>query len=194
MTVAATSLEERRLVRALRAGDETAYSELHDRYHPQLVAVARSLGCSRALAEEVAQETWTAVVREIHRFEARSALKTWIFRILVNAAQAQAKRERRSIPVASSETVVELDRFRRRATKSPDEELILKETVEQVHAAITTLTPAQRDVITLRDIHGWSADDVCGELGISRGNQRVLLHRARAHVRSALRPYLEQAA
>lgn len=189
-----TSLEERRLLRALRAGDEDAYARLHDLYDTRLVALAMSHGCSRAVAQEVVQETWAAVVRSIHAFEGRSALKTWIFRILVNAANAQVKRERRSVPLPLSETIVDLDRFRsRRMAAPPEDQLVLKETVEHVHAAIETLTPAQRNVITLRDVHGWTAKDVCGQLGISQGNQRVLLHRARAHVRRALSSYLEAA-
>jgi RNA polymerase sigma-70 factor (ECF subfamily) len=191
--VVAISLEERRLLRALRAGDEAAYAQLHDLYDGRLVAVAMSHGCSRAVAQEVVQETWAAVVRHIHAFEGRSTLKTWIFRILINAANAQAERERKTVPLPS-ENVVDLDRARSRRTIAPEDQLVLKETIEHVHAAIECLTPIQRNVITLRDVHGWTAEDVCGELGISKGNQRVLLHRARAHVRTALSSYLDPAA
>jgi RNA polymerase sigma-70 factor (ECF subfamily) len=183
------SLDERRLVRALRAGEETAYARLHELYDARLVELAVAHGCSRAVAQEVVQETWTAVVRNIQAFEGRSSLKTWIFRILVNAANAHAARERRSMPVAP-EVVVDLDDARsRRRTMPPDEQLVLRETVASVHAAIGQLTPSQRHVITLRDVHGWTAEDVSGELGISRGHQRVLLHRARAHVRRSLSAY-----
>jgi RNA polymerase sigma-70 factor (ECF subfamily) len=188
------SLEERRFLRALRAGDEEAYARLHELYDARLADLAVAHGCSRAVAQEVVQETWTAVVRNIHSFEGRSSLKTWIFRILVNGANAHAQRERRSVPL-SLDVVVDLDHVRNRRLALPaDERVVLKETVEHVHAAIGRLTPSQRNVITLRDVHGWSAEDVSGRLGISRGHQRVLLHRARAHVRNSLSSYLEAAA
>jgi RNA polymerase sigma-70 factor (ECF subfamily) len=185
------SLEERRLLRGLRAGDQAAYARLHELYDARLAELAVAHGCSRAVAQEVVQETWTAVVRNIKSFQGRSSLKTWIFRILVNAANAQAKRERKSVPF-SPEVVVDLDDERsRRRTMPPEEQLVLQETVAQVHAAIGQLTPSQRRVITLRDLHGWTAEDVSGRLGISRGHQRVLLHRARAHVRRSLSGYLD---
>ena len=186
----AVSFEERRLVRALRAGDEKAFETLVGLYDARLVALAVAHGCSRAVAQEVVQETWVSVVRNIHAFEGRSSLKTWIFRILVNAANAHAERERRNVPL-EPDVVVDLDQARhRRAPLAPEEHVVLKETVEHVHAAIGQLSPRQRDVITLRDLHGWTAEDVSGRLGISRAHQRVLLHRARAHVRRALSAYL----
>ena len=189
------SLDERRLLRALRAGDEAAYAELHDRYDARLVALAMSHGLSRAVAQEAVQETWASVVRNIHAFEGRSALKTWIFRILVNAAMAHAKRERRSIPLSGVATnVVEFDEARRASALPPDEQLIWKETVGKLRAAIQTLTPAQRTVITLRDVHGWSPEEVREHLGLSEGNERVLLHRARTHVRRSLAAYLQPSA
>ena len=177
------SLDERRLVRRLRAGDEAAFAELHAEYDAQLVALAISHGCSHAVAQEVVQETWAAVVRAVHGFQGRASLKTWIYRILLNAAHAHAKRERRTLP----QNVVDLEQARsRRAAASPEDELVLRETVAHVHAAIRDLAPAQREVITLRDVYGLDADDVSSRLGISQGNQRVLLHRARAHVRRAV--------
>jgi RNA polymerase sigma-70 factor (ECF subfamily) len=192
MHAVATPLEDRRVLNALRAGDESAYTELHARYNARLVALARSLGCSRAVAEEVTQDTWASVYREIHRFEGRSALKTWIFRILVNAASAQAQRERRVVPLsATSGNVIELDHARLNRATQPDEQLLWKELIGQLRVAIDGLPQTQRAVITLRDLQGWSAEDVSVELDISRGNQRVLLHRARAHVRSAIAGYLD---
>jgi RNA polymerase sigma-70 factor (ECF subfamily) len=190
-----TSLAERRLLRALRAGDKDAYATLHARYDTSMFALARSHGCSPAVAHEVVQEAWASVVRGIHTFEGRSSLKTWIFTILVNAANAHVKRERRSVPASSlPDNVIELQTVRTRPpVMQPDERLLWKETVGQVHAAIRTLSPAQRDVITLRDVLGWPADEVSGHLGISPENQRVLLHRARTRVRSALATYLEAA-
>jgi RNA polymerase sigma-70 factor (ECF subfamily) len=191
-----TSLDERRLLRGLRAGDEEAYATLHARHDASMYALARSHGCSPAVAREVVQEAWVSVVRGIHRFEGRSALKTWIFTILVNAANAHVRRERRTVPAAElPDNVIDLQTARTRPpVQQPDERLIWKETVGQVHEAIDVLPPAQRDVITLRDVHGWRADEVSSHLGISRDNQRVLLHRARARVRSALWEYLKAAA
>jgi RNA polymerase sigma-70 factor (ECF subfamily) len=189
------SLDERRLLRDLRAGDERAYAELHERYDDRLLALAIARGCSRAVAQEAVQETWAAVVRTIDSFEGRAALKTWIFRILVNTASAHAKRERRSIPLSGvGDNVVELDEVRRASALPPDEQLIWKETVLELRAAIESLSPTQRNVITLRDVHGWSPEDVRAHLGLSEGNERVLLHRARTHVRRRLAGYLRPAA
>ncbi len=186
--------DERHLVDALRAGDESAFALLHELYDARLVALAMSHGCSRSVAEEVAQETWAAVVRSIHNFEGRSALKTWIFRILVNAANHQVKRERRSVPLSTvDECVVDLAEARsHRIAAPPEEHLLWKEMLAHVLAAIERLSPVQREVITLRDVRGLSANEVCGELGISEGNQRVLLHRARGNVRLALADYLDE--
>jgi RNA polymerase sigma-70 factor (ECF subfamily) len=178
-------VSDRELVQALKAGDGAAYAALHGRYSARLVSLAMSHGCTRAVAEEVVQDTWTAVVRNIHAFEGRAAFKTWLFRILVNAANAQVKRERRTVPVEAS--VIDLAQARaRRTAAAPQEELELRETIQEVTAAIKALPPAQRRVITLRDVRGWSAEEVCEQLEISDANQRVLLHRARTYVRNAL--------
>lgn len=189
------SLNQRRLVHALRGGDEQAYATLHARYDASMFALARSHGCSPAVAQEVVQETWASVIRGIHRFEGRSSLKTWIFTILVNAANAHVKRERRTVPASTlPDNVIDLQSARTRApVVQPDERLIWKETLSQVHAAIATLSPGQRDVITLRDVLGWSAAEVYDHLGISSANQRVLLYRARGHVQRALEAYLAPA-
>ena len=177
--------DERALVRALRAGERGAFEALHDTYDARMVAVAQAQGLSRAAAEEAVQETWSAVARHIHSFRADAALKTWIFRILVNAARAHAKRERRSVPVESN--VIDLAQARaRRMARSPYEELAERETLREIAAAIGGLPAAQRKVIVLRDLRGWSAQEVCDELEISEANQRVLLHRARTHVRNSV--------
>jgi RNA polymerase sigma-70 factor, ECF subfamily len=184
--------DDRELVAALRAGDDEAFAQLRELYDAKLLALAMSHGCSRAVAEEVVQETWASVARSIHGFEGRSALKTWIFQIHVHASNRQAKRERRSVPFSSvDEGVIDLQEARnRRRELEPDEHLLWKEMLAHVQAAIERLTPAQREVITLRDLRGLSAGEVCGELGITAGNQRVLLHRARGNVRLALTDYL----
>jgi RNA polymerase sigma-70 factor, ECF subfamily len=176
------NLDERRLVRRLRGGDESAYAELHALYDARLVSLAMSHGATRAVAHEVVQDTWTAVARSIHTFQGRSSLKTWIFRILVNAVNAQVKRERRVVPLAVVETAG--------TAPTPHDQIVWKELLARLRAAIERLSPAQRNVIVLRDLQGMSSEEVCDHLDISEGNQRVLLHRARSHVRDELAPYL----
>jgi RNA polymerase sigma factor (sigma-70 family) len=176
-------LDERRFVAALRARDPSAYEELHARYGERLVALAMSHGCSRAVAQEVVQDTWAAVVRSIDGFQGRSSLKTWIYRILVNAANALVKRERRVVPLPGVEQPA--------TAATPHEQVLWKELIARLRAAIEALSPAQRNVIVLRDIQGLSSEEVCDHLEISEGNQRVLLHRARSSVRLALVGYLD---
>jgi RNA polymerase sigma-70 factor (ECF subfamily) len=167
---------------------------------------------SRAVAEDVAQEVWLGVVRGIGRFEGRSSLRTWIFRILANQARTRARREARSVPFSSlagpggDGPTVDPDRFLgadhpafpghwasppRSWEGMPEQELLAGETRERVQNAIDMLPASQRAVISLRDVEGWSSPEVCDLLDISEGNQRVLLHRARATVREALEEYLD---
>ncbi len=160
---------------------------------------------SPAVAEEVVADTWLAVVTGLERFEERSALKTWLFRILTNKAKTRGRREARSLPFSSfvgdgdeAETAVEVDRFARDGHWSapprgvPEERLLAREARQRVEAAIAALPPNQRAVITLRDVEGLSADEACNVLGLSETNQRVLLHRARAKVRAAFERYLDE--
>jgi RNA polymerase sigma-70 factor (ECF subfamily) len=207
------TLEDKQLVAALRRGDDSAFAALLETYHSALVHVAMAYVRNRAVAEEVVQETWLGVIRGIDRFEGRSSLKTWIFRIVANIAKTRAEREGRTIPFSSlrvaddaDEPAVEPERFLDathgpfaghwaappvRWDTLPEERLRSKETLARVREAVETLPPTQRAVITLRDIEQWSSDEVCDLLGLSEGNQRVLLHRARSKVRRALEPYLD---
>jgi RNA polymerase sigma-70 factor (ECF subfamily) len=198
--------DERALVARLRAGEEAAFRALIEMYHAMLVRVARMYVSSQAVAEEVAQETWLAVLQGIDRFEERSSLKTWLFRILTNRAKTRGIREGRSLPFSAleaEEPAVEPERFHGGAhawpghwaappTGFPEERLLAGETREVIERAIEALPPTQRAVISLRDIEGWSADEVCNALTLSETNQRVLLHRARSAVRAALEQYLEE--
>ena len=202
---------DRRLVQALRRGDEAAFGELVDMYHASMLRLARSFVSDRAVAEEIVQEAWLGVIRGIARFEGRSSLKTWIFRILTNTAKKRGARERRTVPFSAliapggdDDGVVDADRFLPAGHlwaghwaagpdswgPAPEERLIASETRQVIEAAIETLLDSQRQVITLRDVEGWSADEVCDALEISEVNQRVLLHRARAKVRAHLADYL----
>jgi RNA polymerase sigma-70 factor, ECF subfamily len=198
--------DDRTLVAALRGGDERAFEALVERYHGSLVRIARMYVRDHAVAEEVAQETWLAVLDGIERFEGRSSLKTWIFRILTNRAKTRGQREGRQLPIsalAADEPEVPLDRFLPPddpyqplgwATPPrpwPEERLLTRETVARVRDAIAKLPPAQQAVIGLRDVEGFSADEVAAALDISAGNERVLLHRARSRVRRELEEYFD---
>jgi RNA polymerase sigma-70 factor (ECF subfamily) len=204
----AVPLDETQLVDALRARDEAAFAELIRTYHGALVRVAQIYVGSRAVAEEVAQETWLAVLDGIDRFEGRSMLKTWIFRILANRAKTRAQRERRTIPFSAlepervPEPALEPGRFRGPEDSRwpghwavppkpwPEDALLSSETRAKLADAIESLPAGQRAVISLRDVEGWSSEEVCNALDISETNQRVLLHRARSKVRKALEEYL----
>jgi RNA polymerase sigma-70 factor (ECF subfamily) len=191
------------LVKALAARDSDAFAYLLDHYHVVLVRLAQQYVPNRAVAEEVAQETWLAVIDGIDRFEQRSSLKTWLFRILINIARSHGVKENRSIPFATTaaleeEPAVDARRFRRglRARgawkqppnpwSEPEQHAVDAETLETIRSAIDRLPPDQREVITMRDLLGWSAAEVCDALEVTDANQRVLLHRARSKVRASL--------
>ena len=197
------------VVAALRNGDEAAFVALVRRYQTLMLRVASGYVRDSRAAEDVVQETWIAVLDGIHRFEARSALKTWIFRILVKRAITRAMKDRRQVPFSSlvgaddeeSGPTVDADRFLPPDHPRfaghwaaypgnwgalPHDRLMTRETMTAVREAIAALPDRQREVIALRDIAGFSAEEVCDALGLSDGNQRVLLHRARAKVRAAV--------
>lgn len=204
------------LLPALRRGEEDAFQSLVEKYHPALVRLATVYANDRAAAEEVAQDTWIGVLKGLNRFEGRSSLKTWIFTILVNRAKTRGQRDSRSLPFSallseetdSDEPTVDPARFvsplgalegtgHWRETPAnwdalPEAHVLSEETGGKIRAAIADLPTVQRQVITLRDIDGFSAEEVCNILEISETNQRVLLHRARAKVRKALEEYLNE--
>ncbi len=197
------------LVAALRAGDEEAFRTVVREWHGSMLRVARIFTPSRAVAEDVVQETWLRVLGALDRFEGRSSLKTWVFRILVNTAKTRAQREGRTIPFSALQDVarvpeasVEPERFHPDdhpyhpggwavpPRELPEDRLLAAETRELIAEAIEALPASQRAVISLRDVEGWSSEEVRNALDISEVNQRVLLHRARAKVRQALEDYL----
>jgi RNA polymerase sigma-70 factor (ECF subfamily) len=201
--------EDRELVAALKRGDEAAFMGLVEELGPALLRVARMYVPSTAVAEEVVQDTWIGVLKGIDRFEGRSSLRTWIFRILANIAKTRGARERRSLPFSSAaraaadEPSVDPDRFLPAGDEQarswalapvpwpgPEESFLFGETRDVILAAIEKLPPAQREVITLRDVDGWSSEEVRNALEISETNQRVLLHRARSKVRGAIERHL----
>jgi RNA polymerase sigma-70 factor (ECF subfamily) len=199
------SPQDAKLVKGLQAGDDDVFEKLVRALNPSLLRVARMFVPTAALAEDVVQETWLAVLNGIDRFEGRSSLKTWIFSILTNTAKTRGERERRSVPFSALDTddggfepAVERSRFTGTGHWAvlprawPEDRLLAKETRSVVERAIERLPLSQRTVITLRDVEGWTADEVRNALELSETNQRVLLHRARAKVRRVLEQYLSE--
>ncbi len=208
------SAEDLRLVEQLRLGNEAAFLFLINRYAGAMLRLAEAYVTARAIAEEVVQETWMAVLVGLDNFKGQSSLKTWIFRILTNQAITRAKREGRSMPFSSlsgpdsdhTEPAVDPDRFYpadhqrpghwtsfpSNREELPEDRLLSEETQACLKRAIEALPTNQREIIILRDIDGWTSEEVCGFLGISEVYQRVLLHRARSKVRSALELYFQE--
>jgi RNA polymerase sigma-70 factor (ECF subfamily) len=204
------SSQDAKLVEGLRAGDEAAFVALMREYGAAMLRVALMYVSSRAVAEEVVQEAWIGVLKGIGKFEGRSSLKTWLFRIVANTAKTRGVREARSIPFSAlgdpgggDEPTVDPDRFLGSGERfpghwavppsrwAPEGRLLADESLEVVERAIDRLPPAQRAVITMRDVQGFTSEEVCNALDLTETNQRVLLHRARAKVRSALEEYMQ---
>jgi RNA polymerase sigma-70 factor (ECF subfamily) len=204
------SPEDARLVEGLRAGDDAAFAALMREHGGAMLRVAQMYVSSRAVAEEVVQEAWLGVLKGIGRFEGRSSLKTWLFRIVANTAKTRGVREARSIPFSAlagegeDEPSVDPDRFLGAGERFPghwalppeswagipEGRLLARETLEVIEREIERLPPAQRAVITMRDVQGLTSEEVRNALDLTETNQRVLLHRARAKVRSALEEYM----
>ena len=209
-------MEEASLLDNLRAGEEAAFTQLVESYHPSLVRLARLFVQDETIAEELAQETWLAVLRGLNHFEGRSSLKTWIFTILTNKAKTRGQREKRTLSLtdleeelhAAGQTAVDPERFNASGPAGdinhwvwgtrpaswagiPEESLLSQEVMDLIHRTIEALPENQRTVITLRDVQELPADEVCNVLGVSESNQRVLLHRARSRVRQVLEGYLQ---
>lgn len=201
---------DERIVAALRAGDERAFCELFQRHCPAMKRVARSYVQSDAVAEEIVQETWLAVLTGIDRFEGRCALGTWMFSILINQAKTHNTRERKAAPFSSispsgrDEPAVDADRFQKdddawpghwatppRPWQRPDRRALSLEARARLKDALSQLPARQRAVVGLRDVDGLSSAEVCGLLGLSRENERVLLHRGRSRLRAALEEYID---
>jgi len=201
------------LLARLRAGDEVAFRDLVACHHRSMRRLARTFVSSDAVADEVVQETWLAIIKGLDRFEGRASLKSWMFRILVNRAQTRGAREHRTTPFSSLQEgdpdqgpTVDPRRFLppdhpvagywsvtpSRFFELPEDRLLAQETAQLVAGAIGRLPARQQEVIRLRDVEGWESEEVCVCLGISAANQRVLLHRARAAVRAELEEYLAE--
>ena len=207
------STSEAALLTALRCGDEDAFDAVVDAYGAAMHRVALTFVRSRAVADEVVQEAWLGALRGLDRFEGRSALRTWLLRIVANIARTHAVREARAVPFSSLELAREVgsehepalptDRFQgadgrhpgcwvsfpKSWSTEPDSALLSAETRKLIANTIAGLPDGQRIVITLRDVEGWDSAEVCSVLELSETNQRVLLHRARSKVRAALERY-----
>jgi RNA polymerase sigma-70 factor (ECF subfamily) len=206
--------DDAELVAALVRGDEAAFVALVDRYHASMVRVASRFVPNPAVAEEVAQEAWVGLLRGIEGFGGRSSLKTWLFTILVNQARRRGAAEHRTVPFSAlagdrdgeGDAVVDPERFfpaghpdaghwiSELADWAPlaEDALLSTEVDAVIRRAVDALTPGVREVITLRDLEGWSAGEVCNVLGISDTNQRVRLHRGRSRVRAELEQYMAE--
>ena len=199
-------LDDEALLSRLRAGDEVAFAMLVDRYHASLLRVARTYVSTRESAEDVVQETFLGVVKGIDRFEGRSSVKTWMFRILVNRAQTRGERDGRTRPFSDlsddGAPTVDPDRFEKGGRwvgswssppshdAMPEARVLADELGARLREVIDSLPDVQRTVLELRDVQGLSAAEVCELLDITEANQRVLLHRARGRARALLEDYV----
>jgi RNA polymerase sigma-70 factor, ECF subfamily len=182
------------LLQGMRAGEEAAFAELVERYHSRLVRLAGTFVANRQSAEDVAQETWVAVIRGLERFEGRSSLRTWLFMICANRARTRGGADRRVVPTGGVEATVSRDRFNAaggwvdppRPWDDVDDRLAAERLAPLVMLAMGDLPEAQRQVVTLRDVEGLTSRETCEVLSITEANQRVLLHRARSRLRTAI--------
>lgn len=198
--------DEAALIAALCAGDQNAFARLVDEHTPAMLRVARSYVHNHAIAEEVVQETWIAVVKGISKFEGRASLRTWLFAVMVNIAKARGTRERRERDVARALMEVTVDPARFHAAGDPDagswkeppaafpdspEGSVLNQELRSIaQRELDRLPERQRTVVTLRDMLGFDSAEVCELLDITAGNQRILLHRGRAAIRQVLEDYV----
>jgi RNA polymerase sigma-70 factor (ECF subfamily) len=204
--------DETELLAALRGGDEAAFARIVSEWSRPMLVLARGFVSTQASAEEVVQDTWLAVIKGLAGFEGRSALRTWVYRILVNTAKSRGVREKRTLPwssLAGEDAGPSLDPalfhsagedhpggWRAAPSPWPDEiavesSVLAGEVRRELRAALDTLPERQRVVVTLRDVLGHTSEEVCGLLGISQANQRVLLHRGRTAARLAIAAYVE---
>lgn len=199
-----TATDEAALVAALRRGDREAFGQLVDALTPALLRVARGYVPDDAIAEEVVQQTWIALVTGIDAFEGRSSLTTWLVTVMSNIAKARGVREPVDREMVIAAASVDPARFH-----GPDEPgagswreppvpfpagpegaLPAGELRTLVQRELDELPPRQRAVVTLRDMLDFDAADVCELLEISVADQRVLLHRGRSAIRQAVEDYV----
>jgi RNA polymerase sigma-70 factor (ECF subfamily) len=188
-------VDEDELVRRLKAGDEEAFMVLVERHQATMTRLARSFVRTPELVEEVVQDTWLGALRGVEHFAGRSSLRTWLLTILVNRARSSGVREQRSVAIGDAGPAVDAARFDasgrwmsppRHWVEESEERLLAESLAPHIWAAVDGLPDRQREVLVLRDVDGLTSDEVCDVLDISEGNQRVLLHRGRSRLRTAL--------
>lgn len=199
------------IVQRLRAGDEATFMMLVEQHQAEMLRIARMYLSSRAVAEEAVQEAWLGIIKGLDRFEGRSSLRTWMYRIVANVAKTRGQRESRSVPFSSlagddAEPAIDAEWFQSATDRAPggwrtfpddwrgipEDRLIGNETIQRIGIAIDLLPPMQAEVLRLRDVLGWTSQEVRNALDLSETNQRVLLHRARSRVRRELDTYLSE--
>jgi RNA polymerase sigma-70 factor, ECF subfamily len=190
-----TTISDHELLERLRAGNEEAFVTLVGRHNHALFYVARSFVPTDAIAEEVVQDTWMAVVRGISKFEGRSSIKTWLVKITINRARSTGTRESHVLPLSRTEAAVDPNRFDKTGhwvtppeyfMEDTEDRVIAESLSESIHTSLENLPESQRQVVTLRDVEGLDSKEVCQVLEISEVNQRVLLHRGRSRLRQDL--------
>jgi RNA polymerase sigma-70 factor (ECF subfamily) len=199
------------VVERLRAGDEATFMMLVQQHQAPMLRIARMYVSSRAVAEDVVQEAWLGIIKGLDQFEARSSLRTWMYRIVTNVAKTRGQREGRSVPFSALagdglDSAIDPEWFQGANERFPggwrtfpddwrgipEDRVVGNETLQRIGQAIDALPPLQAQVMRLRDVLGWSSDEVCNALDLSETNQRVLLHRARSRVRRELDGYLSE--
>ena len=196
-------------IEQLLAGDEVTFMMLVHRHQPAMLRLAEMYVSSRAVAEEVVQETWIGILKGLPTFEGRSSLRTWMYRIVTNVAKTRGVREGRSVPFSAladgtDDDPVDASWFQGANDPFPggwrtfpddwrgipEERLLGRETLDHITRALDSMPAAQAEVVRLRDVQGWSSDEVCNALDLTETNQRVLLHRGRSRIRRELDAYL----
>jgi RNA polymerase sigma-70 factor (ECF subfamily) len=208
-TSSVTATTDLAVVQRLRAGDEATFMMLVQQHQAPMLRIARMYVASQAVAEEVVQEAWLGILKGLDRFEGRSSLRTWMYRIVTNVAKTRGQREGRSVPFSAlagdeTDSPIDTDWFQGADEPFPggwrtfpddwrgipEDRLVGNETLQKIGEAIEALPPMQAQVLRLRDVLGWTSEEVCNALDLSETNQRVLLHRARSRVRRELDGYL----
>jgi RNA polymerase sigma-70 factor (ECF subfamily) len=208
-TSSVASTTDLAVVERLRGGDEATFMMLVQQHQAPMLRIARMYVSSRAVAEDVVQEAWLGILKGLDRFEGRSSLRTWMYRIVTNVAKTRGQREGRSVPFSALagddvDSAIDPEWFQGADERFPggwrtfpddwrgipEDRVIGHETLQMIGQAIDALPPMQAQVLRLRDVLGWTSDEVCNALDLSETNQRVLLHRARSRVRRELDGYL----
>jgi len=193
-----TGNSEKRLLNLLKQGDQEAIGEIMQKYHDKLFSVANRICNNPADAEEVLQDVYMIALNKIDRFEERSSLSTWLYRITVNAALMKLRSQRSgksTIPLdgynallGEDENVLRLDR----EVRSPDESLLTRELYEKINDSVETLPEIYQSVFYLRDVQGYSIKETSKMLHTTPAAIKSRLHRSRFFLRERLGQYLSK--